>query len=95
MKRLVLTAALAVVCAACAATSQASSSMFYRSYYSHDPVRPVKVGSRPGSVPFVNAVNGGYVRSGYRRLQSRLPDQYGSGDTYIFFETWGQAGAGL
>jgi hypothetical protein len=69
--------------------------MFARSYYSHDPVRAVKVGSRPGSVPFVNAANGGYVRAGYRRLQSRLPDRYGSGDTYIFFEAWGQTGAGF
>jgi hypothetical protein len=95
MKRFVLSAVAAVVITASASSAQAGSSMFHRSYYSHDPVRAVKVGSRPGSVPHVNAINGGYVRFGFRRLQSRIPDRYGAGDTYVFFETWGQTGAGF
>jgi hypothetical protein len=95
MKHLILSAAAVIVISACASTAQAGGSMFHRSYYSHDPVRAVKVGSRPGSVPHVNAANGGYARFGFRRLQSRIPDRYGSGDTYVFFETWGQTGTGF
>ena len=95
MKRFVITAAAAIVLATCSTSTQAGTAMFHRSYYSHDPVRPVKVGSRPGSVPHVNAATGGYVRGGVRRLHVRMPDRYGAGDQYIFFEAWGQTGAGF
>lgn len=73
---------LIILVLALAARPAWGGSLFARSYYSHEPVRPVQIGPRP-----VAWAPGVVVRSGSRRVQSGIRDRYGSSQ-YTYFESW-------
>jgi hypothetical protein len=76
----------------CASTANAAEWMFERSYYTHDPVQPVRVGPQPPSGgPYYSRVQGAYTSSGMRQLRSTI--RVGNSvDNYYQWDGWVQRG---
>jgi len=74
MKRLLMSAALLATASACLPhAAEAGSWLFERSYYSHTPVEPVRLGHRPPSGgPAFTRPQGGAVQAGYRWDRSQI-----------------------
>lgn len=83
----------AAACPAQAGPTPGSSWVFRRSYYSHDPVQPVRIGRRSAGGPFYTSPQGGYVRAGYRNIQSTINVGGQQYDHIGIWESWGQTGA--
>jgi hypothetical protein len=78
---------------ASAATAQADSWVFQRSYYSHHPTVKAEVSRRAVGGPFYSRQQGEFVRSGYRNIRTTI---IANGRVYEqgqFIESWVQGGA--
>jgi hypothetical protein len=82
----------ALFCGVCAASANAAEWMFERSYYTHDPVQPVRVGPQPpAGGPYYSRVQGAYTSSGLRQLRSTI--RVGNSvDNYYQWDGWVQRG---
>jgi hypothetical protein len=75
-----------------AASAEAGSWLFERSYYSHHPVTSVEVQRRSVGGPYYSRQQGEYVRSGFRNIRTTI---IANGRVYEqgqFFESWVQGG---
>ena len=74
------------------ASANAAEWMFERSYYTHDPVQPVRVGPQPAAnSPYYSRVQGAYTSSGLRQLRSTI--RVGNSvDNYYQWDGWVQRG---
>lgn len=75
-----------------ARAAAAESWIFNRSYYSHDPVRPVRVGRATAGGPVFSRPQGAYATSGMRWINSTIPLGRWGTDRIMVRETWGQHG---
>jgi hypothetical protein len=75
-----------------AMNANAADWIFQRSYYSHNPVQPVRIGPQPAAnLPIYSAPQGYYYSSGLRQIRSTI--QVGNSvDNYYEWEGWGQRG---
>lgn len=74
-------------------TTQAGSWVFRRSYYSHQPASPVRIGRPATGGPFYSRPQGGYFTGGYRYSRSTISIQGQIFDNLIQIESWGQTGS--
>ena len=93
MKKTMITALVAASVLTLSAPVSAGSWMFRRSYYSHDPVRPVQIGQRPVRGPVYTRPQGDYVRGGYRSLHGSIRIGGNTYDHYHIWDSWIQHGA--
>jgi hypothetical protein len=75
------------------ATANAENWIFGRSYYSHDPVKPVQVGRRAVGGPFYSRPQGLYTNSGFRNARSMINVGGLTVDNTYVFESWVQGGS--
>jgi hypothetical protein len=89
---LVTLSLLVVAVALTAAPCQAGNWVFERSYYSHNPVNPVRIGPPlPPGGPYYSRIQGEHYSGGIRQLNSVI--QVGPvTDRYQTWEVWGQRG---
>lgn len=75
-----------------AANANAADWIFQRSYYSHNPVQPIRIGPQPASnSPVYSAPQGYYFSSGLRQVRSTI--QVGNSvDNYYEWGGWAQRG---
>ena len=91
MKRFLFGAVLAL--ASLAGSAQAESWIFQPSYYSHDPISPVRVQRQYSRGPQFTPSVGQYVNSGYRLLRAQINVAGGVYDQINMWEGWYQTGA--
>lgn len=73
---------------------EGSSWLFRRSYYSHEPVRPVTIARRNiAGTPQFTQPQGAYVRSGFRFSRNTINVRGLTVDNYYEFDSWVQSGA--
>jgi hypothetical protein len=99
MKRLFFLLAALAATAGPAAAAQPQccptpSWMFRRSYYSHDPVTQVRIGTPyvPGG-PYYTRPQGDYVRGGWRNVQNFINIQGQAYQQMNYWESWYQSGS--
>jgi hypothetical protein len=76
-----------------AASAEAGSWVFERSYYSHHPTANVEVHRRAVGGPFYARQQGEFVRSGYRNIRTTIIANGRVWEQGQFFESWVQGGA--
>jgi hypothetical protein len=89
---------LALASAALAATGLAGSAqaepwIFMPSYYSHDPVKPVRIQRQYSQGPVFTRQQGAAVTSGYRYVRSQINIGGGTFDQINIWDSWIQGGA--
>src|SRR5262245_30722452 len=72
MKRVLPVALLLAWALVISPSAFAESWIFQRSYYSHEPPAPVRIGPRAWGGPYYTRQRGEYVRSGFRNLNSTI-----------------------
>lgn len=75
------------------AAARADSWVFQRSYYSHQPGVPVRVGVKPAVPSYYPRPSGVYVNSGFRNLRSTIRVGGRVYDNLNVWESWIQTGA--
>jgi hypothetical protein len=90
MKRSLFAAVLAL--ASLAGSAQAQSWIFNPSYYSHDPISPVRVQRQYSRGPQFTPSVGQYVNSGFRQLRAQINVGGGVYDQLNMWESWVQSG---
>ncbi len=70
----------------------AGSWMFRRSYYSHVPVTPVRIGPIHAGGPAFSRPQGAYVNSGYRVYRGTIAVGGRVYDSFNVYESWVQTG---
>lgn len=93
MKRFLFGAVLALASLAGSAQAQAPSWIFQPSYYSHDPISPVRVQRQYSRGPQFTPSTGQYVNSGYRYLRAQINVGGGIYDQLNMWDSWIQGGA--
>ena len=84
----------AVATPAVAGAPAAPNWMFERSYYSHEPVHPVRINRRSAGIgPYYSRPTVGYVRAGFRNNRSTIQIGGMTYDHVQVFESWVQTGA--
>jgi hypothetical protein len=91
MKRAFLGAVLAL--AGLAGSANAQSWIFQPSYYSHDPINPVRVQRQYSRGPQFSPSQGQYINSGYRLLRAQINVGGGVYDQINMWESWYKTGA--
>lgn len=86
MKRFCCSIALAL--AGLAGTAQAEPWMFMPSYYSHDPVKPVRIQRQYSRGPVFIQQPGMSVNTGYRFLRSQINVGGGTYDQINMWDSW-------
>ncbi|HTU24114.1 MAG TPA: hypothetical protein VMF30_01875 [Pirellulales bacterium] len=93
MKRFFCGAVLALACLAGSAQAQTASWIFNPSYYSHDPINPVRVQRQYSRGPQFSPSAGQYVNSGYRYLRAQINVDGAIYDQWNMWDTWVQGGS--
>jgi hypothetical protein len=93
MKRSCFAAVLALACLSGSAQAQAQDWIFMPSYYSHHPVKPVRVQRQYSQGPRFSPSVGQYFNSGYRYLRSGINVGGGTYDVINMWDSWYQTGA--
>lgn len=75
------------------ALARADSWVFQRSYYSHHPGVPVRIGVKPAVPSYYPRPTGIYVNSGFRNLRSTIRVGGRVYDNLNVWESWIQTGA--
>jgi hypothetical protein len=88
--RLILLATLLV---ATSASANAESWIFQRGYYTHDPVKNVRIGPQASGGPYYSPVRGAFTRTGVRYLRSQIRVGGMIYDQYNEWDSWIQTGA--
>lgn len=74
-------------------SAQAGSWVFRRSYYTHDPVTPVRIGKAAVNGPHFSRPQGAYFSGGYRWNRSQINISGHAYDHVNIFESWYQTGS--
>ena len=93
MTRLLRFIALVAVLFSGAASADAASWIFQRSYYTHDPVTKVRIGPQATGGPYYAPVRGEFIRTGVRHVRSQIRVGGIVFDQYNEWDTWVQTGA--
>ena len=93
MKRFLLGAVLALASLAGSAQAQTPSWIFQPSYYSHDPISPVRIQRQYSRGPQFTPSVGQYVNSGYRMLRANININGALYDQLNMWDSWYQTGA--
>lgn len=94
MSRLLLATLLCVTLAGSASAGDNSSWLFRRSYYSHEPVRPVTIAKRNiAGTPQFTQPQGAYFKSGFRISRNTINVRGLTVDNYYEYDGWTQTGA--
>ena len=88
--RFILLAALLV---ATSTSANAASWIFQRGYYTHDPVKSVRIGPQASGGPYYSPVRGAFTRTGVRYLRSQIRVGGMIYDQYNEWDSWIQTGA--
>jgi hypothetical protein len=91
MKRFCYLAVLAVV--GLCSSAQAEPWMFMPSYYSHDPIKPVRIQRQFSQGPVFTRPQGVSVNTGYRYLRSQINIGGGTYDQINMWDSWIQGNA--
>lgn len=84
---------LLLACLAQSSVARADSWVFQRSYYSHHPGVPVRIGTKPAVPSYYPRPTGVYVNSGFRNLRSTIRVGGRVYDNLNVWESWIQTGA--
>jgi hypothetical protein len=88
MKRVCLWAVLAV--AGIASSAQAEPWMFMPSYYSHHPIKPVRIQRQYSQGPVFVQQPGVSINAGYRYIRSQIVVGGGTFDQINMWDSWMQ-----
>jgi hypothetical protein len=86
-------AALTATILFAATSANAASWIFQRGYYTHDPVRNVRIGPQASGGPYYSPVRGQFTRSGVRYLRSQIRVGGAVFEQYNEWDAWIQTGA--
>ena len=93
MSRYLLALVLSAVVVAPAAAG-GTSWLFRRSYYSHDPARPVTIAKRNiAGTPQFTQPQGAYFKSGFRVSRNTINVRGLTVDNYYEYDGWTQTGS--
>jgi hypothetical protein len=93
MTRLLRLTALTAAILFAAGSANAASWIFQRGYYTHDPVKNVRIGPQASGGPYYTPVRGAFTRTGVRYLRSTIRVGGMVFDQYNEWDSWIQTGA--
>lgn len=93
MTRLLRLTALAAAILFATGSANAASWIFQRGYYTHDPVKNVRIGPQASGGPYYTPVRGTFTRTGVRYLRSQIRVGGMVFDQYNEWDSWIQTGA--